>query len=153
MSTEIVTTISPNTNKPLLSRPTLSDQHLATLPAASAKAFSSFSCDVPLAKRRDIVRKALQLLSAKRDELAHELTEQMGRPISYTGKEIDTAVKRGEYLLRISEDCLKNTEGEEEEGFKRYIKRMPIGPVLILFAWNVSLLLRSLRFPASPWNS
>lgn len=74
----------------------------------------------------------------KQDVLARELTEQMGRPIAYTAVEIKTAVKRGQYLLQISQECLKDTEGEPEQGFKRFIRKAPIGPVLILFAWNAS---------------
>jgi acyl-CoA reductase-like NAD-dependent aldehyde dehydrogenase len=50
---------------------------------------------------------------------------------------VTTAVKRGEYLLKISEETLKDTEGEAEKGFKRFIRKVPVGPVLILFAWNV----------------
>ena len=61
----------------------------------------------------------------------------MGRPIAYTAKEITTAISRGEYLLKISSDALKDTQGEAEKGFKRYIRKVPIGPVLVLFAWNV----------------
>lgn len=65
----------------------------------------------------------------------------MGRPIAYTAKEITTAVARGEYLLKISSDALKDTEGEPQQGFKRYIRKAPIGPVLILFAWNYPYLI------------
>lgn len=83
------------------------------------------------------MKKALKLLNDKQDELAKEITEQMGRPIAYTAKEVTTAVKRGEYLLKISEDALKDTDGEAEKGFKRFIRKVPVGPVLILFAWNV----------------
>ena len=61
----------------------------------------------------------------------------MGRPINYTAKEVATAVMRGEYMLKISDEVLKDTPGESQEGFKRYIKKMPLGPVLVLFAWNV----------------
>ena len=64
----------------------------------------------------------------------------MGRPIAYTAKEVTTAVARGEYLLKISGECLKDTVGESEKGFKRYIRKVPVGPVLILFAWNVGAL-------------
>ena len=71
------------------------------------------------------------------DVLARELTEQMGRPIAYTPVEIKTAVKRGEYLLKISDKCLEDTAGEPEKGFKRFIRKAPVGPILILFAWNV----------------
>ena len=92
------------------------------------------------------MKKALKILGDKQDELAKELTEQMGRPIAYTAKEITTAVKRGEYLLKISDDALKDTEGEAELGFKRYIRKVPVGPVLILFAWNVSKVLHHVTY-------
>ena len=77
-------------------------------------------------------------MAEKQDELAKELTEQMGRPISYTAKEVQTAVLRGQYMLKVSEQSLKDTPGEPEKGFKRWIRKEPLGPVLVLFAWNVS---------------
>lgn len=83
------------------------------------------------------MKKALQLLSARKDGLAKELTEQMGRPIAFTAKEISTAVTRAEYLLKISDEALRDTEGEQEQGFTRLIRKVPRGPVLIIFAWNV----------------
>ncbi|KAI9827224.1 MAG: hypothetical protein M1832_005362 [Thelocarpon impressellum] len=94
-----------------------------------------------LAERQQIVKKALGLIAARQDDLARELTEQMGRPIAYTGKEISTAVARGEYLVKISGDALSETEGEPETGFKRFIRKVPIGPVLIIFAWNYPYLI------------
>lgn len=136
MSTEIITTISPSTNKPVLTRNCLSDSDLALLPALSTKTFNTFRL-TSLEERQVIVKRALKLIIDKQDVLARELTEQMGRPIAYAAKEITTAVTRGEYLLKISSDALKDTKGEAEKGFKRYIRKVPIGPVLILFAWNV----------------
>ena len=136
MPTEVLTTISPTTNEPILTRSGLSDSDVALLPAISTQAFNDFRL-LPFGQRQAIVKRALKLLSDKQDVLAKELTEQMGRPIAYTAKEITTAVARGEYLLKISENALKDTDGEPERGFKRYIRKAPIGPVLILFAWNV----------------
>lgn len=138
MAAEIITTISPSTNQPILSRNAISSSEIALLPKTAAQAFSQFARLTPLSERQKIVKKALQLITAKQDVLARELTEQMGRPIAYTAKEISTAVARGEYLLKISDECLQDTPGEPEKGFKRYIRKAPIGPVLILFAWNVS---------------
>lgn len=138
--TEKLTTISPSTNQPILTRNGLSDADIAILPDTAKRAFQSYR-GTPLRKRQEIVGKALDLIGEKQDELAKELTEQMGRPIAYGAKEITTAVARGRYLLKISGDALADTEGEAERGFKRYIRKEPLGPVLILFAWNVSLLL------------
>ena len=138
MSVEVLTTISPSTNKPVLTRNGLSEHELALLPQRASEAFNNYR-SVSLKERQAIVKKALQLLLDKQDVLSRELTEQMGRPIAYTAKEITTAVLRGQYLLKISEDTFKDTIGEPEKGFKRYIRKVPVGPVLILFAWNVSI--------------
>jgi acyl-CoA reductase-like NAD-dependent aldehyde dehydrogenase len=137
MSLEKLITISPATNQPILERNGVSDVDLDKLPVTAADAFKSYRTS-SLKERQAIVKKALNLLGKKKDELAKELTEQMGRPIAYTAKEITTAVARAEYLLKISDEALQDTDGEEEKGFKRYIKKVPVGPVLIIFAWNVS---------------
>jgi acyl-CoA reductase-like NAD-dependent aldehyde dehydrogenase len=136
MSLEKITTISPITNKPVLTRNGLSDADIQSLPETATKAFETYK-RTSLAERQKIVKAALKLLNERQDALGKEITEQMGRPIAYTPKEITTAVMRGEYLLKISEETLADTEGEAEKGFKRYIKKVPLGPVLILFPWNV----------------
>ena len=138
MSVETITTISPITNKPVVTRTGISVTELDLFPDLATEAFLSFK-KTSLKERQEVVKKALQLLGDKQDELAKELTEQMGRPIAYTAKEVATAVKRGEYLLKISDDALKDTDGEAEAGFKRFIRKVPVGPVLVLFAWNVSV--------------
>jgi acyl-CoA reductase-like NAD-dependent aldehyde dehydrogenase len=135
MSLEKITTISPITNQPILTRNGLSDGDLQSLPETAATAFESYR-RTSLAERQAIVKKAMKLLNERQDVLGKEITEQMGRPIAYTAKEVSTAVMRGEYLLKISDETLKDTDGEPEKGFKRYIKKVPLGPVLILFPWN-----------------
>ncbi|KAK4933818.1 hypothetical protein LTR28_011215 [Elasticomyces elasticus] len=140
MSVETITAISPTTNKPIVTRYGLSDQELLALPKSAEQAFQSYR-KTTLRERQKIVKKALELLNERKDELARELTEQMGRPISYTAKEITTAVARGEYMLKISEDALSDTPGEPQEGFKRFIRKVPLGPVLVLFAWNYPYLI------------
>ena len=137
MAVEVLTPISPITNQPILTRYGLSESEATELPVAATKAFNEYR-HTSLAQRQTVVKKALQLLSARKDVLAKELTEQMGRPIAYTAKEISTALARAEYLLKISDEALKDTEGEQEQGFTRFIRKVPRGPVLILFAWNVS---------------
>lgn len=142
MAVETITTISPTTNQPIITRHGPTDQELLDLPTKSAKAFESYR-KTTLEQRQNIVRKALQLLNDRQDELAKELTQQMGRPIAYTAKEVTTAVARGEYMLKISNDALADTPGEPQQGFLRYIRKVPLGPVLILFPWNVSLSFKS----------
>lgn len=137
MSVEVITTISPTTGEPIITRNGISEEEVVQLPETAFKAFQGWRT-TKLEDRQIIVKKALKLLAEKQDELAEELTVQMGRPIAYTAKEVATAIKRSEYLLKISNDALKDTDGEEEKGFKRFIRKVPVGPVLIIFAWNVS---------------
>src|SRR5690242_1651371 len=99
MSVEVITTISPTTDEPILTRNGVSAEELEQLPEIATQAFESWR-KTTLQERQDIVKKALKILEQKKDELATELTVQMGRPIAYTAKEVATAVKRAEYLLK-----------------------------------------------------
>src|SRR6185312_13497625 len=105
----------------------LSEAELQLLPDVATEAFQSFR-KTSLAERQAIIKRALKILNDKQDDLALELTTQMGRPIAYTAKEVATAVKRAEYLLKVSDEVLKDTEGEAEKGFKRFIRKVPVGP-------------------------
>ncbi|ERT00868.1 hypothetical protein HMPREF1624_02101 [Sporothrix schenckii ATCC 58251] len=140
MSVEVITTISPTTNEPVVTRNGISQADLALLPETATKAFQTWRT-TKLSDRQIIVRKALDALASRTDELARELTEQMGRPIAYTGKEISTAIKRAEFLLKASDEALKDSPGEAEKGFERFIRKVPVGPVLIIFAWNYPYLI------------
>lgn len=136
MSVEVLTTISPSTNEAVFTRNGVSQATLDVIPEVATEAFHSFR-KTTLGQRQQIIKAALKLLLKQQDELALELTVQMGRPIAYTAKEIATAVTRAEYLLKISDEVLRDTDGEAEKGFRRFIRKEPVGPVLIIFAWNV----------------
>lgn len=140
MSVETITTVSPVTNKPIITRYGPTNADLESIPSTATDAFQRFQA-VPLSERQSIVNKALKLLDEKKDDLAKELTEQMGRPVAFVSKEITTAVARGRYMLKVSGEVLQDTDGDNEKGFKRYIRKVPIGPVLILFAWNYPYLI------------
>ena len=148
MAAEVITTISPTTNKPVATRYGPSDAELEAIPSKAARALHSWS-KTTLPERQALVNRALQLLRQRKDEFAKSLTEEMGRPISYGDKEVVTAALRGEYMLKVSTECLSDIPGDDQEGFKRYIKRAPLGPVLVLFAWNYPwLILANSLFPA-----
>lgn len=134
---ETLTTISPITNEPIVTRTGATREELAALPRTAQEAFKTFHKSTTLGQRQQIVSKALSLLAAKKDVLSREITEQMGRPIAYTGVEVSTAIKRGEFLNRVAGEVLSTTQGDAEPGFQRYIKKEPVGVVLIIFPWNV----------------
>ena len=85
-------------------------------------------------------------MSARAEELQLELTEQMGRPIRYGQAEFSTFGDRGMWLINQAEKALRDEEvgPERPEGFRRIIRRAPLGVCLLVGAWNVS------RFVTSP---
>lgn len=139
-----LTTISPITSLPILTRPSLTPSSIPALVTTARQAFESFQDSHPtLADRKPIIRKFLDLLLEKKDEIAKEITETMGRPIRYTAGEVGTAVKRAEFMLRISDEVLKDEVSAAEdcaEGEKKWITKEAHGVALAVFAWNVSAL-------------
>lgn len=103
---------------------------------ASQDAFPAFS-SMPFEERKAIIVRALKMIQERRMELGKELTMQMGRPIAYSHKEIETMQKRADYLLQTAEEALRDIPGSPEAGFRRWVKKVPIGPVLVISAWNV----------------
>lgn len=132
-----IKTISPSTNRVVCEHAATSLQQAMDIAKQSNAAFKSFS-QLPLDKRREIIVKALAIIQKRKMELGRELSEQMGRPISFSHKEIETMQKRADYLLEIAEEALSPIPGRPEPGFKRSIRKIPVGPTLIIFAWNVS---------------
>ncbi|KAI9933500.1 hypothetical protein AWENTII_002435 [Aspergillus wentii] len=135
-----IRTISPSTNQVIFEHPGTSVEEARKIAQASQDAFKSYK-KTPFSERKSIIVKALDLIDANKETLSHELTTQMGRPIAYCAKEIDTMRKRAEYLLSIAEGCLKEIPGQAEAGFRRSVRKEPVGPVLISCAWNYPYLI------------
>jgi acyl-CoA reductase-like NAD-dependent aldehyde dehydrogenase len=70
-------------------------------------------------------------------EIGEELTWQMGRPIAHTPFEIRRGFQeRACYMAGIAESALADIVMEPKEGFRRFIRREPLGVVLVLAPWN-----------------
>ncbi|KAJ5468136.1 Aldehyde/histidinol dehydrogenase [Penicillium sp. IBT 31633x] len=130
-----IRTICPSTLSVIFDEPGTSLKEAVKVAADSKKAFESYRT-TSLEDRKQIVRRALDIFEQRRDELAKELTAQMGRPIRYCASEINTMRLRAEYLMDIAEESLCDLPGRPESGFRRTVKRVPVGPVLIVGAWN-----------------
>ncbi|KAB8278286.1 Aldehyde/histidinol dehydrogenase [Aspergillus minisclerotigenes] len=135
-----IRTLSPSTNKVIFEHPGTSLDEARAIAQASENAFQSYK-QLSLADRKAIMVKALNIVDANKETLANELTAQMGRPIAYCTKEIDTMRKRADYLLSIADDSLKNLPGQAESGFRRFLKKEPLGVTLISTAWNYPYLI------------
>jgi acyl-CoA reductase-like NAD-dependent aldehyde dehydrogenase len=137
MAQTTIKTVSPATNEIIFETPETTLNEARQIVKASWEAFSSFSA-TKLAERTVIVSRALGLIQERKMELGRELSEQMGRPVAFSHKEIETMQKRADYLISIAEESLDSIPGRAEDGFQRWIEKVPVGPVLVVFAWNVS---------------
>lgn len=134
------TTISPITGQAVVTRPlATSTSDLDSAVEASHAAYLSWR-KVPLKERMTLVEKGIKHLAGRSSELASELTEQMGRPIRYGNAEFSTFDDRGMWLLGQAEKSLGDEEvgPDRPEGFRRIIRRAPVGVCLLVGAWNVS---------------
>ncbi|MCF0061231.1 aldehyde dehydrogenase family protein [Dyadobacter chenwenxiniae] len=100
---------------------------------ASQKEWRKTSLD----EREAICRKAVEYFLDNADEIGLELTWQMGRPVRYTANEIRKGFQeRAHYMISIAQKALADVEVEEISGFKRFIRRDPLGVVFVVAPWN-----------------
>ncbi len=92
---------------------------------------------VSLTERAEICLKMMDYLIARADEIGTELSWQMGRPIRYTPNEIKGGFQeRARYMISIAENALADIAVAPKPGFTRFIRREPLGVVLVLAPWN-----------------
>src|SRR6266513_3222388 len=129
-------TISPVDGSVYVEREFASDQ---AIEAALAKAVSAQPAwkQVPVAERAAICRRMADWCVANADQLGEELTWQIGRPIAQSPGEIRGGFhERVKYMSGIAEETLADLAVEKKAGFQRFIRREPLGVVLVLAPWN-----------------
>lgn len=86
-----------------------------------------------LDERVALVTGMVERLVARADELGRELTEQMGRPVAQSPGEIRGGFKdRAEHMTAIAPVALADLRVDD----LRFIRREPLGVVLVLAPWN-----------------
>jgi acyl-CoA reductase-like NAD-dependent aldehyde dehydrogenase len=89
----------------------------------------------PMAERAEAVRRAVALIGEANDEIVPELAWQMGRPVRYGG-EFGGFRERALHMADIAAEALADIEIEDGAVFRRYIRRVPQGVVLVVAPWN-----------------
>jgi len=94
----------------------------------------------PLATRAALVTSAVDALVSRKDAIAEELTRQMGRPVRYTPGEVGGFEARARHMIAIAGEALTDVVPPAIAGYTRFIKRTPVGVVLVVAPWNYPLL-------------
>lgn len=138
MSQEIVT-ISPIDGRIVVRRECASPANIDAALGQARLAQRAWKA-TSLAERSALVARAVDALVERKDEISAELTLQMGRPIRYTPGEIGGFEARARHMIAIAAQALADVEPEPIEGFTRFIRREPVGVVLVVAPWNYPLL-------------
>jgi acyl-CoA reductase-like NAD-dependent aldehyde dehydrogenase len=93
-----------------------------------------------LAERSALVARATDALVGNKAIVAEQLTRQMGRPIRYTPGETGGFEGRARHMIGIAGQALADIVPEPVEGMTRFIRRDPVGVVLVIAPWNYPLL-------------
>ncbi|MGC1503519.1 MAG: aldehyde dehydrogenase family protein [Sulfitobacter sp.] len=130
----MITCTSPIDGSVYATRETLSMSE-ATAAVASAKSAQADWAALPLEDRIKRVMAGVAKVGEMNDEVVPELAHQMGRPIRYGG-EFGGFNERASYMADIAKDALADIDIEDSATFRRVIKRVPHGVVLVIAPWN-----------------
>jgi acyl-CoA reductase-like NAD-dependent aldehyde dehydrogenase len=89
-----------------------------------------------LDERAALCNAAVQAMLSMQEQIVPELAWQMGRPVRYGAGELRGFAERARYMIGIAAQALAPIEPEPIAGFRRTIKREPLGTVLVVAPWN-----------------
>jgi len=132
--TRTVECISPIDGSVYATRPLLAADRATDLVGRVREAQAAWASR-PLSERIELVMAGVAAIGALNDEIVPELAWQMGRPIRYGG-EFRGFNERAGYMASIAGEALADIAIADDAGFRRTIKRVPHGVVLVIAPWN-----------------
>ncbi len=132
---ETINIISPIDQSTIAQRPVANASQIRSAIEQATMAQADWQ-HTSLEARARLCHRAVDFMVAQRDEIANEITLQMGRPIRFAGGEINGLEERARYMIDIAEKELQDIEVEAIAGFTRFIRHQPLGTVLTIAPWN-----------------
>jgi len=126
---------SPIDGSIYVERPIASDQAVNAA-VERARAAQPGWAALSIAERSKYMLAMLEALVGMSDEIVPELAWQMGRPTRYGG-EFGGVKERTQYMVEIAERALAPVPASNpKDGFRRYVKKDPLGVVMVIAPWN-----------------
>ncbi len=136
----MLTTISPVDGRVYAQRPAASAAEIeATL--AGARASQQAWRAAPVAARAAVLERFCGEFERRGPEIAPQLSWQMGRPIRFAPNEVRGTLERARYMIGIAGSALEDIDAGPKPGFRRFIRREPLGVVFTVAAWNYPYLI------------
>ncbi len=132
-------TISPVDGSVYVERPYAETRHIDAVFDRAVKAQISWALTT-LEQRAEYCHRFCDALLRHADEIGLEISWSMGRPISQTPNEVRSCAERARFMIDEAPAGLAAYDPGPKPGFKRYIKRIPLGVVFVIAPWNYPLL-------------
>ena len=132
--------VNPATEEPFHTVTAVSEPELGALVVRARRAQRDWR-QTPVAERVRVVAGMVPAFRTQAEQVALEITRQMGKPLQQSRNEINTMIDRAETMCRIAGDALADEPLPPKDGFRRFIRREPLGVVLDIAAWNYPLLI------------
>jgi acyl-CoA reductase-like NAD-dependent aldehyde dehydrogenase len=133
-------TISPVDGSVYCERELAPDAAVQAALAAARRAQAAWG-STPVADRARILSAFCDRFEAAGPGIALELTWQMGRPIRYSPSEVRGTLERARHMIAIAAESLADVDPGPKAGFRRFVRREPLGVVFTVAAWNYPYLI------------
>lgn len=90
---------------------------------------------VSIGERAAVMVRALDALRAMNGDVVPELARQMGRPVRYGG-EFRSVEERVMHMVSIADAALARVVPAAKAGFRRHVRRDPLGVIFTIAPWN-----------------
>lgn len=138
--TAVHTIYSPIDGSVVAERQLADDAHVERVLARASSAQHVWRT-TSLVQRIDMCERMVRWLEENVADIAREITVQMGRPMRYTPNEIlRGAQERARHMMSIAPNNLGDISVPQTDGFTKFIRREPVGTVLIVAPWNYPFL-------------
>jgi len=95
---------------------------------------------LPLEERSRRVEQGLKYFRNNAEQIARDITLQMGKPLVQSRGEVKTFFHRAEYMLSIAKETLAPEVLPGKPGFQLRIEHAPLGVIYNIAPWNYPLL-------------
>ena len=129
------TVYNPATGEALGELPHASNADLDEALAASEKAFQVWRKETAL-NRQKILEKACRILEDRFDEVAENLTKEMGKPLAEAKIELSVAIDIIRWYGEEGKRIYGRTVPSRMPGISQTVRKDPVGPVIAFVAWN-----------------
>ena len=96
---------------------------------------------VPVAERAAVMERFCSEFERRGAQVAEGLCWQMGRPLRFAPSEVRGTLERARYMIGIAPTALADIDPGPKPGFRRFIRREPLGVVFTVAAWNYPYLI------------